>query len=169
MPSARGSSPLGYYGRQCRGVALRVKKLALIQQVPLLIDWALLPGSSASWNLKPLYCVGPADSGQGPIESRVLPGEAVLHLGTGTARGLGRAPAVSAPLASAQRFPLELQDGHPARGFPQPPHGQRWAAVPATGPVRSCLLVLVCPDMQDLLREAPLPPPLSVPSSSHWG
>lgn len=92
VPSARGSSPLGCSGRQCRGVVLRVRKLALIQQVPLLIDWALLPGSSASWNLKPLYCVGPADSGQGPIESWVLPGEAVLHPGTGTAQGTGQGP-----------------------------------------------------------------------------
>lgn len=92
MPSARGSSPLGFCGRQCRGAVLRVRKLALIQQVPLLIDWALLLGSSASWNLKPLYCVGPADSSQGPIESWVLQGRAVLHLGAGTAQGAGQGP-----------------------------------------------------------------------------
>ena len=121
MPSARGSSPLGYYGRQCRGVALRVRKLALIQQVPLLIDWALLPGSSASWNLKPLYCVGPADSSQGPIESRVLPGEAVLHPGTGTAQGTGQGPHSVCSFGLCPASPPRVAEWAPSPWVPAAP------------------------------------------------
>ena len=48
------------------GVSLRVKKWMSVQQVLLLVNWALLPGSSASRNLKPLYCMGPASGSQGP-------------------------------------------------------------------------------------------------------
>ena len=59
MPLATGA--LSHWG-----VSLRVKKWMSVQQVLLLVNWALLPGSSASRNLKPLYCVGPASGSQGP-------------------------------------------------------------------------------------------------------
>lgn len=163
-----GSIPLGFYGRQHSGVSPR-EKLAFVQQVPLNINRALLPGSSASWHLRPLFHMGvpqseplqrvtgpagrrhpcrreqggPRDQGQvshSTCSCGFLPGS--------SPRVAGRAPSLWVPAAPAQAEVGSCTS-------------RKLGEVTSPGPGS--------PRRAGLLMEAPPLPPLSVPSVLRWG
>lgn len=160
-----GSIPLGFYGRQQSGVSPR-EKLAFIQQVPLNINRALLPGSSASWHSRPLFHMGvlqlePLQRVTGPAGRRHP-----CRREQGGPRGRRQ--------GSHSTCSCGFLPGSPPRVAGRAP-GLWVPAAPAQAEVGSCasrkLSEVTSPGPGSrrhagLLMEAPPLPPLSVPSFS---
>ena len=164
-----GFSPLGCYGRQCRRVSPREKKLAFIQQVPLIINGALLPGSSASWHFKPLFHVGalqpePLQRVTGPAGRRHS-----CRREQGGPRGRGQGSHSTCSCGFSPGSPPRVAGRAPGLWVPAAPAqaevgscaGRELGEVTSPGPGS--------PRHAGLLVEAPPLPPLSVPSVPRWG